>query len=264
MPSKSKTVDSTTAGLEAARQLNLPLEEEETSEEQQQVEGEGEGEGSQEEGSETEIEESEGRQEEGEGTPKPKRGSFQARFNELYREKKDLERVVMQLVGQIDKVAAQNAPTPKEEVLPDFNLMTNTEMATWNMGQLNKIKDEILSAVKGDIGAVTSKLGERDIATELQATAAEFKDFRNFLPEMIDLAERHPTLNARQVYFLASGNKDALKRSVVSSIKGQIDKKKAARVERRSSTAEQSVENKKFKTVKEAGIAAARKIGMIS
>ena len=256
MAPKSNPVDATAAGLEAAKQLNLPLEEE-TSEEQQQSEEE---EGSQEEVAEVE----EGEEQEEVETTKSKRGSFQARINELYREKKDLERVLTQLVGQIDKVTARNAPTPKEEVLPDFNLMTNAELAIYNSDQLRKSEERILSAVKGDLGAVTSRLSERDISSELQATASEFKDFRNFLPEMIDLSEKHPTLNARQVYFLASGNKDALKRSVVLGIKSQIDKKKAARVERRSSTVEQSLENKKFKNVKEAGIAAARKLGLIS
>ncbi len=101
-------------------------------------------------------------------------------------------------------------------------------------------------------------------AADIQATSKKYADFWDYRMEMADIAERHPSLSAEQCYLLATGNTQAVKRSVAEQTKKKLALKKAARTETRSTSGEKVTERKEFKTVKEAGLAAAKKLGLIS
>ena len=69
-------------------------------------------------------------------------------------------------------------------------------------------------------------------------------------------------MTAEEVYFLAKGDKGAVTKSVVARQKEKMLAKKKANVEKRSSSVDKITENKEFKTIRDAGLAMAKKLGM--
>lgn len=241
-------VDITNAGAEAAGQLGLPLEPatEETPV-QETVESPGAVEEATPEGVEPE-----------ETTPPPKKAETipLQRFNEVYGRMKELERTLL----EIAKSDRRPAPQQPQEEEPDWDTMSNKEVAHYLMSRIGSKVGEIMQKT---VGPVQSQVEADRVARDIQATSTKYPDFWDYREKMVSIAERHPTLTAEEAYHLASGNPSAVKKSVASRVAAQVQKKKAARTEMRSSPSERVAENTQYKSVKEAGLAAAKKLGMI-
>jgi hypothetical protein len=179
------------------------------------------------------------------------------RFNEVYGRMKELERTLL----EVAKEGRRPAPQQQQVVPPpDFDTMTNAELANYIMTQVGTKVGDIINKT---VMPVQSQVEADRTARDIQATASKYPDFWDHREKMIALAERHPTLTAEEAYHLASGNPTALKKSIAQRVNAQVAKKKAARTEMRSSPAEKVAENTQYKTVREAGLAAAKKLGMI-
>jgi len=180
------------------------------------------------------------------------------RFNEVYARMKELERTLVQLVG------AQQQPQPpppvEKEQLPDFDSMTPAEVAHWTLKQTQRLVDD---AVRRAVQPVVSTVEATRVSREIKEAEAKYPDFWDYREQMIELAQRHPTLTAEEVYHLAKRDEGAVKRSVMKRVKASIEKKKAAKTETRSSPAEKVLESTQYKNVKEAALAQAKKLGLL-
>jgi hypothetical protein len=238
-------VDTTLAGAKAAEELGLG--ETATEETTEQVPGE-------ELEATTEVVEPE------ETTPPAKKVSETIplqRFNEVYGRMKELERTLL----EVAKAGRQPAPQqPRVEPEPDWDTMTNKEVAQYIMTQVGT---NVGNLIKKTVEPMQSHAEAERVSRDIQSTAAKFPDFWDHREKMVELAERHPTLTAEEAYHLASGNPVALKKTIAQRVNAGVQKKKAARTEMRSSPAEKVAENTQYKTVREAGLAAAKKLGMM-
>lgn len=185
------------------------------------------------------------------------------RFNKVYGRMKEMERTLQEMVH--NQLTAERQPTRKatddEVELPDFKNMSEAQLVKWNLNQQRRM---INDAVKEALAPVNMNIEQQRAAADIQATSKKYADFWDYRMEMADIAERHPSLSAEQCYLLATGNTQAVKRSVAEQTKKKLALKKAARTETRSTSGEKVTERKEFKTVKEAGLAAAKKLGLIS
>ncbi len=242
-------VDVTQAGAEAAQKVGLGEATEETTE-QTPVEESG---ALAEATAETEEVETE------EATPPQKKAETipLQRFNEVYGRMKELERTLLEVAKAERRPAPQQQPAAPP---PDFDTMTNAELANYIMTQVGSKVGEIMQKT---VAPVQSQFEADRTARDIQTTAIKYPDFWDHRDKMIEIAERHPTLTAEEAYHLASGNPAAVKKSMATRINAQVAKKKAARTEMRSSPAEKVAENTQYKSVKEAGYAAAKKLGMV-
>jgi hypothetical protein len=184
-----------------------------------------------------------------------------ARFNEVYGKMRQLERAIEIL--QKDK----ETPVPKKKEMPNFDEMSEAAKAQWLLDSVAELVDGKISA---KIGPVMSKAELEAANRDVQETAKRHPDYADYGPLMIDIANRHPNLNAEEVYQLTVGlnpkKKGAVdKKNLLDRAKKAKDKvalKKKANVEKRSSAREKLSEKIEYKGVRDAGIAIAEKLGM--
>ena len=248
-------VDTTQVGKEQAAKLGM-VEEPAPATEQEQTPSVEEGEESQ----QTEAEEAEPGEGETEEAPKTTRSQTVPlqRFNEVYGRMKELERALTDVARGVVKQPrpqAQPAPPP-----PDLDSFTNTELANY---VLQNLRGDMRQIIQETVGPVASSVEMSRVSSDIQQTSAKYPDFWDYRDKMIEISNRHPTLTAEETYLLASGNPASAKKAVMNRVKQQMATKKAARTEMRSSPSEKTVENKEFKTVKEAGLSVAKKLGMM-
>ena len=189
-----------------------------------------------------------------------------SRFNEVYREKKELERLLAGIVNkfneaEVARATPQQPAQPIEE--PDFDLMSNREMAQWTVKQMQQLGGVMKEAIRQEVEPIRSHTAQQTVNADIQSTAAKHSDFKDYLPQMIELAEKHPTLNSEQVYQLASGNVGAVKKSVGAQLQAKVEAKKAARTETRSTAGGVVAEAKQFKSVRDSAMEVARKLKIL-
>jgi hypothetical protein len=215
-----------------------------------------------EEAEDEEAEASEEEEPEEEEAPVPEAKSVPlARFNEVYGKMRQLERAIEIL--QKDK----ETPVPKKKEMPNFDEMSEAAKAQWLLDSVAELVDGKISA---KIGPVMSKAELEAANRDVQETAKRHPDYADYGPLMIDIANRHPNLNAEEVYQLTVGlnpkKKGAVdKKNLLDRAKKAKDKvalKKKANVEKRSSAREKLSEKIEYKGVRDAGIAIAEKLGM--
>jgi len=183
------------------------------------------------------------------------------RFNEVYGKMRQLERAIEIL--QKDK----ETPAPKKKEMPNFDEMSEAAKAQWLLDSVAELVDGKINA---KIGPVISKAEFEAANRDVQETAKRHPDYADYGPLMIDIANRHPNLNAEEVYQLTVAlnpkKKGAVdKKNLLDRAKKAKDKvalKKKANVEKRSSAREKLSEKIEYKGVRDAGIAIAEKLGM--
>jgi hypothetical protein len=185
-----------------------------------------------------------------------------SRFNEVYAKMRNLERAVEILQAQPKK------EPPKVEIkTPDFENMTEVQKAEWI---LKSVSDLVDSKINEKVGPVISKAELESANRDVQQTAAKHADFKDYTSVMIDIANRHPSLGAEEVYQLAKalnpGKKtEGEKKQLVDlakKAKAKMVLKKKANVEKRSSARERLEEKKEYKGTRDAGLAVAEKLGL--
>ena len=260
------------AAEEAAAKLNAklsvssekqPEEETETAtEEDEEKAGETSKEGEEketEEAPETEEEEAE-EEEAGEDLPKASSKTVpMARFNEVYGRLKQMERT-MQLLMDTQKTPPEAASKKEEVVPPDFENMSQKELATWMVQTISKGVDEkIGKMIQPIVETQRQELANKDVT----ACAGRHTDYFTYAPKMIELANRYRMLGAEEIYTLAKGAKGSKEqmKDIASKLKEKVNTKKKARVEKRSSPADKTTV-KEYKTVRDAGLAVAEKLGI--
>jgi len=253
-------VDIRKAALEVADKLNIeegqptptPSDEEEQKQEQLPEEGE------------PAEEEEVGGEEEEEEEELPKKGKYVpiSRFNEVWKKLKTTERALeMLLQGQQQFAPPQQPPQPPKVEVPDFDAMTPKEQAQW---LLKTVEDMVQKTIAQHVEPIRQETAVERAAREVQACMQKYPDYLDYREEMIKIAERHPTLNAEEVYLLAKGDKGTVAKSVAKRVLEKTQLKKKAKVETRSSSAAKVVESEpKFKNVREAAENIAKKMGLL-
>lgn len=179
------------------------------------------------------------------------------RFNEVYGRMKELERTLLEV--------AKSRPEPEQRAMPaapppDLDTFTNRELADYI---LQAVGSSVQKYVKDSVTPIASRVDTERVSRDIQETATKHQDFWDYREKMIEISTRHPSLSAEEVYFLASNNPAEAKKSAARRVAAQVAKKKAARTEMRSSPSEKVTEQKEYKSVREAGLAAAKKLGMM-
>jgi hypothetical protein len=208
---------------------------------------------------ETEQTSTEGTQEEKEEKkPSPSETVPIGRFNEVWGQMRRFERLASQLLEEkkadLDKVSQ---PTPKEEVI-DFDNMTPKQLVELVEKRAEKRAQEI---VEKTLGPMQQKTQAKEINASIGAAQAKYPDFWDYKDDMIELANAHPTLNAEEVYLLASGQKGLAGDKLLGRLKSKIDQTKRGLTERRSSPASRQGKVEKYGTVREGVLAAAKELG---
>lgn len=180
------------------------------------------------------------------------------RFSEIYGRYKELERLTTALLqGQQKQTDSRTEKEPQK--LPDFDTMSPSETVKWTLQAVAAlVEDKVGRSVK----PLQESVAVREASVEIEKVAAAHPDYWTHYEKMYDLAQRHPTLSAEEVYFLATGNKKALLKSVSDGLKKKVGQKKDAQTETRSTSAGKQTEVKTFKTVRDAALDVAKKLGM--
>lgn len=178
------------------------------------------------------------------------------RFAEVYGRYKELERLTTALLAEKQKEPSREAPKAE---LPDFDTMTQGEVAKWTLGAVAQLIDQKLSQT---VGPMQESAAVKDAMVDIEKTASKHKDFWNHYETMHSLSLKHPSLSAEQLYLLASGNRKDLARVVTQDLKDRVAQKKAARTEMRSTSSGKQTEVKTYKNTREAALDIAKKLGM--
>ena len=111
------------------------------------------------------------------------------------------------LDGVRDTVVKVTTPQPQTPEPPDYDSMSQAELAAHLHGSMSSV---IQDAIKAALAPVTEQLGRlnTDVSTtrgslELRDVQSKFKDFREWKDEMVALVKDHPTLTFEKVYHLA-------------------------------------------------------------
>lgn len=261
----------TQAAEDAAKKLGISAEEDSVEEDAKETPAadEEKGEDSTPE-SEEEVEEGEEAEEE-EGEPEPEaRGSRSKktvpleRFNKVYGKMKQLERAVEYMNQRLQMEPPpqhQQAAPLQEEKLPDFEQMSNKDLALWVIDALGKRVD---TTIEKRINPVISESKQEKANRDVSDCAKRHKDYLDYADDMVQIANKYPMLGAEEVYRIAKGGTDGEKvvRDMARKTKEKIALKKKAVTEKRSSPSEKTGEKTEFKSVREAGLAAAAKLGL--
>jgi hypothetical protein len=177
------------------------------------------------------------------------------RFNEVYGNMRRLERLATQL---LDEKKAERAKPKENEVEPDYDSMTPKELVTY----IRKVqKQDLREALDETLTPMKEQTQLRAAQESIEYAANKYKDFFSYKPEMIELADRYPNLDAESLYLIASGKKGAAGEHIMQRLKDKVTQKKNALTEHRSSAASRQTTQKEFKSVREGALAAAKELG---
>lgn len=113
------------------------------------------------------------------------------------------------LRGDVGQLPDRMRPPPAPQAPPDYDSMTNSELATHItgtvVGAIEKLLGEKLSPVVERVNDVQQSHFRTTVEAERDKLATTHKDFGDFKPEMIELAKANPTLTLQQLYVLARG-----------------------------------------------------------
>jgi hypothetical protein len=178
------------------------------------------------------------------------------RFTEVYGRMRELERTLVDLAKHPEPATRELAPEPE----PDYDNMTPTQFAKAMREQMRKDAEAI---VKSNVAPMGESVARDRAVRDIEATQKEFPDFWSYQDAMLPIAKTHPTLTAREVYLIASGDKGAAKKAVLTRMNDKVKAKARAKVETRSSGKESVVEKTEYKSIKEAALANAKKLGLM-
>lgn len=104
-------------------------------------------------------------------------------------------------------------PPPVEAPPPDFDSMTQGELAAHITGSVmkafeSKIND-ILAPITAQINDVRQSAATKDVTQEVASLRDSHKDFNDWKDEMVSLAKQHPTLGIKQLYNLVRADNPA-------------------------------------------------------
>ncbi len=185
------------------------------------------------------------------------------RFNEVYGKMKQMERYLAQVAAHQPERQATPVPQETEIAMPeDLEDLTNKELFSLMRQVLTKdvrgALKEAVSPFSNFVGSVQQERADKEVA----AVAAANTDYFDYAEKMVEISNRNPQLSAKEVYLLAKGDTAAVQKSVVKRVKAKMEQKKKAVVEKRSTSVDKISENKEFKTVRDAGLAMAAKLGL--
>lgn len=104
-------------------------------------------------------------------------------------------------------------PPPAAEPTPDFDLMTQGELAAHITGSVMKAFEakinDILAPITAQINDVRQTAATRDVTAEVATLRASNADFNDWKDEMVSLAKQHPTLGIKQLYNLVRADNPA-------------------------------------------------------
>jgi hypothetical protein len=116
---------------------------------------------------------------------------------------------------------ATENPPPEPLAPPNFEEMTNSELASHMLGT---VSDMVEQAINKAMAPIMDQFGnlQRTVATnavgqEMKELMTAHKDFKDWKGEMMELATQHPSLGFRDVYLLA--------RSQSPAKAGELDRK---------------------------------------
>ena len=198
--------------------------------------------------------------EEGEATPPTKKKTSETvpiqRFNEVWGQMRRLERLSQQLLEERKSFTEQSTKKPEPE--PDYDQMTPKELVGHITQQVGRVIDDRLSKT---LTPLQEDRRLEQATASITHAASKYPDFWDFKEQMIEVAERHPTLSAEQAYLLASGNKGAAGDKILDDLQTRIKKKKQALTEKRSSPVSRQTKERQFGSVREGALAAAKELG---
>lgn len=179
------------------------------------------------------------------------------RFNEVWGQMRRLERLASQLLEERKDFMQQKAP-PKQEEEVNFDNMTPKQLVEYVESRAEKRAQEILEKT---ITPFQERTRAKEVSDSINQAIVKYPDFLSYKDDMIDLANAHPTLDAEEVYLLASGRKGEAGGKILSRLKDKVAQKKSALTEHRSSPASRQGKVQKFSTIREGALAAARELG---
>ena len=177
------------------------------------------------------------------------------RFNEVYGQMKRLDRLALQLLEE-RKTQKPEKREPEEE--PDYNSFTPKQLVDYVRKTNRRDMEEVLSKT---LTPLQEQAKTRAASDSISRASAKYKDFFDYRESMIEIAERHPTLDAEEVYLIASGKKGEAGEKIMTRVKEKVEQKKNALTTRRSSLAPKITTSQGFKTVREGALAAAKELG---
>lgn len=111
------------------------------------------------------------------------------------------------LRNDIGQLPGALAPPPPAEPEPDFDSMTQGELAAHIVGKVMKSFEarinDILNPINAQINDVRQTVATRDVTADIAKMRADHKDFDDWKDDMVALAKQHSTLGIRQLYALA-------------------------------------------------------------
>jgi hypothetical protein len=185
------------------------------------------------------------------------------RFQEVNGRMRQLEKAVQIL--QAEKQAT--APKKEAVTLPNFEEMNEQQKAEW---LLKSVGELVESKINARVGPAEEARKQETANADVLATAKKHPDYSVYGTVMVDIANRHPSLGAEEVYQLAVAmnpkkRTEAQKKTAVEiaqKAKAKMTLKKKANVEKRSSAREKISEKTEYKGVRDAGLALAEKLGI--
>ena len=178
------------------------------------------------------------------------------RFNEIYGQMRRLDRLAMQLLEERKTQPA--TPRREPEVDPDYDSMTPKQLVEYIRKSNRRDLEEVLSQT---LVPMQERDKARIASDSLSKAAAKYPDYWEHREPMIEMAEKHPELDAEEVYLLVAGKKGIAGDKIMTRVKEKVEQKKSALTTRRSSPASKTTTPQGFKTVREGALAAAKELG---
>ncbi len=100
-------------------------------------------------------------------------------------------------------------PPPAQEPAPDFDTMTQSDLAAYITGRVTKAVETMLSErispVVERVNGIQQSIGAREVTQQIDTLKSTKRDFNDWKPQMLELAKTHQTLSVPELYTLAKG-----------------------------------------------------------
>ena len=117
------------------------------------------------------------------------------------------------LRNDVTKLPDALRPPPPAETPPDYDSMTQSELAAHITGSVLKAVEatitQALQPVMERVDQTQQSHFKTTVESEMRELSASNKDFADWKPEMVALAKAHPTLGLAQLYKLARADNTA-------------------------------------------------------
>lgn len=148
--------------------------------------------------------------------------------------------------------------------IPQFD--SQEEAMVWFMKTMEERIDKRLEkGIRKVVDPITQSAAVARATQDIDKLSKEHTDYYSYYDKMMDISKRNPGLSAEDVYILAKGkigDKERAKK-IVKKVAEKTALKKKANTEKRSSAVDRmEVDTSKFKTVREAALHVAKKMGL--